>query len=324
VIVGRTNLPELAQAGQYTEGIAFGATRNPHDLTRTPGGSSGGSAAAVAAGLVPAALGSDGGASIRVPAALCGIFGLKPQRGRVPLAPLADHWQGMTVLGPLTRTVADAALFMEAVAPGGWPQIAAEDPGRLRIEVVTKPIAPVPVAPGMRNAVHRTADRLRALGHDVVERDVRWPPAFLALAIPRYYAGIAEDADRLDARERLEPRTRHAAAIGRFERGLPLRLSHNAERRTAARLPNPPVLLMPVVAWGAPRVGRWSGRGNLTTFSTMLPWTCFTSIWNYVGRPAAAVPAGTDRNGMPVGVQLVGRAGDEATLLRVSAQLERL
>ena len=115
VVLGKTALCELAAWGHFTASEAFGTTRNPWNLDRSPGGSSGGSAAAVAAGLVPIALGSDGGGSIRIPAAFCGLFGLKPQRGRVPLAPLADHWHGCTVLGGLGRSVLDVALFDDAI-----------------------------------------------------------------------------------------------------------------------------------------------------------------------------------------------------------------
>src|SRR6185437_3129890 len=134
IVVGKTNMPELALWPQLTESQTWGATRNPWDPQRSTGGSSGGSAAAVAAGMVAGALGSDGGGSIRIPASACGLFGLKPQRGRVPLAPDDDHWLGLTCIGPMTRTVADAALLLGVLAgaPGEFAQAARSAPARLR------------------------------------------------------------------------------------------------------------------------------------------------------------------------------------------------
>ena len=153
VILGKTNLPELAIMGS-TEGPAFGVTRNPWDTDRTPGGSSGGSGAAVAAGLCAAATGSDGAGSIRIPAACCGLVGLKPQRDRISLAPRTEHWYGLSVVGFLTRSVADTALLLDvAVArplERTFAEAAAADPGRLRIALSFKPPAPVRVSASVR------------------------------------------------------------------------------------------------------------------------------------------------------------------------------
>src|SRR3954454_15882573 len=169
VIIGKTHVPEM-MATPFTESPTFGVTRNPWDPHRTSGGSSGGSATAVAAGLASAALGSDGAGSIRIPAACTGLFGLKPQRGRVPTAPDVEPYRGMTVFGPLTRTVADAARFADAVTDGG-PSLregAATQPGRLRIAVATG-LPPLGVSPDAEQlgAVASTAEALRGLGHDV-------------------------------------------------------------------------------------------------------------------------------------------------------------
>ena len=150
MILGKTALCELAAYGHFTSSAAHGVTRNPWNLDRSPGGSSGGSAAAVAAGMVPVALGSDGGGSIRIPSAFCGLFGLKLQRGRVPLAPLDDHWYGCTVLGGIGRSVLDVAIFDDAISAApdsGSPDrslaaAAGRDPERLRIAVSLKPAIP--------------------------------------------------------------------------------------------------------------------------------------------------------------------------------------
>lgn len=171
VIVGKTNVPELMML-PYTESLTFGATRNPWDPRRTPGGSSGGSAAAVAAGLAPLALGSDGGGSIRIPATWCGVFGLKPQRDRVSLEPHDDAWYGLSVNGPIARTVIDAALFLDATSTVPGPEgefvaAATRSPGRLRIALSTKVPTPLPVRVGKRElaAVDQAGALLRDLGH---------------------------------------------------------------------------------------------------------------------------------------------------------------
>ena len=185
VVIGKTNVPELT-IWPFTESATFGVTRNPWDRQRAPGGSSGGSAAAVAAGLVGAALGSDGMGSIRIPAAWCGLFGLKPQRDRVPVAPKRAPWHGLSVNGVLTRSVADTALFLDCVsAPGGSAQEAAPAPAiefsragqtapsRLRI-AYSRRIPPGTVARVEGEAVaalEETVELLRLLGHEVEERD---------------------------------------------------------------------------------------------------------------------------------------------------------
>ena len=178
VIIGKTNLPELAIIGA-TEGPAFGVTRNPWNTDRTPGGSSGGSGAAVAAGLCAAATASDGAGSIRIPASCCGIVGLKPQRDRISLAPLDEHWYGMSVVGFQTRTVADTALLLDSTAqqPGRYLEAAGSAPGRLRIALSLKPPAPARVDAQVQDSVRAVADVLRSLGHEVAERDPEYKRA---------------------------------------------------------------------------------------------------------------------------------------------------
>src|SRR4051794_1896153 len=214
VIVGKTNVPELMM-WPWSEGVSFGAVRNPWALDRTPGGSSGGSGAAVAAGLCGVALGTDGAGSIRIPAAFCGVFGIKPQRGRVPTDQgTSDGWHGLNVAGPLARTVADAALFLDVVADGapegGFAGAAAREPGRLRVAVSTN-LPPGTVARlggEQRRAVEETAELLRSLGHEVVERDVDYGTAGIANVLPRYLRGIHDDGAAFPHPERPEPPTR--------------------------------------------------------------------------------------------------------------------
>ncbi len=340
VIIGKTNVPELT-LWPFTETVTFGTTRNPWDSQRAPGGSSGGSAAAVAAGLVGAALGSDGGGSIRIPAAWCGLFGLKPQRGRVSMAPRARGWHGLSVNGVLTRSVADSALFYD-VASGSidvdsdrapapvipFASAAATPPGPLRIAYSTR--VPLGIISSLdadaRRALEETIATLRSLGHEVSERD----PDYGADAIPaflvRYLRGAHDDAAALEHPERLERRTRAIARLGGLiPRALLERsLAGEAElaRRLGAVLEDNHVLLTPSAATPPPRIGQLQGRGALWTLNVVAGWVPYNGVWNLTGQPAASVPAGFGADGLPRGVQLVGRAGDETTLLSLAGQLE--
>jgi amidase len=335
IVVGKTLVPELTLL-PATDTTTFGSSRNPWDLTRTPGGSSGGSAAGMAAGLAGVALGSDGAGSIRNPAAWTGLFGLKPTRDRVPVAPHDGAWQGLSVNGPLARRVADAALFLDAtVADDGLPDggfaavAAAADPGRLRIAVSTK--APPGALPRLgreeRRAVQDTAELLRGLGHDVVERDPDYAGSLWPAGLVRIMRGVADDvASSMPHPDRLEPRTRHIAALGRALPAGVVRWSRAAEAEQAARLAalwdDVDVLLTPAAADGPYRVGvvgRWSTPVYVARGAERLAWM---PAWNITGQPGAAVPAGLDDDGLPVGVQLVGRSGEDATLIALSAQLE--
>src|ERR1700737_2371202 len=196
VVIGKTNVPELT-IWPFTESATFEATRNPWDRQRAPGGSSGGSAAAVAAGLIGAALGSDGAGSIRIPAAWCGLFGLKPQRDRVPVAPRERPWYGLSVNGVLTRGVADTGLFLDVVcdpnvAAPSFAQAAASAPGRLRI-AFSRRMPPGVLARLDRDAdsaLEQTVELLRSLGHEVSERDPDYGAAAFAAVVPRYLRGI--------------------------------------------------------------------------------------------------------------------------------------
>ncbi len=337
--IGLTNVPELT-IWPFTETASWGRTRNPWDPERVPGGSSGGSAAAVAAGLAPLALGSDGAGSIRIPAAWCGLFGLKVQRGRISYMPLTEHWHGLSVPGPLARRVSDAALFLDAVAgpvPGDphalpapaqpFADAARRAPGRLRVAVSTKvpPLASARVSAEARGAVEQTASLLASLGHDVRPRDPDYGLAWTHVT-RRYLRGIHDDAQALPHPERLERRTRAVSRLGRLIPAASVRRSRAAEDRVAGRINSLfrefDVLLTPVTARQPPPVGKWEARGALLTLNGAI-WHCpFTAIWNLTGQPAAAVPAGLDPSGMPASVQLIGRPHDEATLLSLAAQLE--
>jgi amidase len=339
IVVGKTLLPELAICG-FTESATWGVTRNPWDPQRTPGGSSGGSATAVAAGLVPIALATDGAGSIRIPAASCGLVGLKPQRGRVSLAPDLQHWNGLSAYNCVSRTVRDTALWLDLVSggskePGAPPppsrpfsESASSPPGKLRIAWSTAPpraAAPPTVSDIAKGAVGATAELLRSLGHDVEQRDPAWGGIGNNIT-PRYLRGIAEDFGRVPHRERLERRTRGFARLGRLIPDKLFEQARRAEAADAARVnaifDTHDVLMTPVMGGTALPVRRWEGRGALSTVLGMSRFYPFCVPWNHLGNPAMSVPAGFAADGMPLAVQLVGRPGDEATLLSLAAQLE--
>jgi len=339
IVVGKTLLPELAICG-FTESATWGVTRNPWDPQRTPGGSSGGSAAAVAAGLVPIASASDGAGSIRIPAASCGLFGLKPQRGRVSMAPHLEHWNGLSANGCVSRSVADTALYLDVVSGGseepGAPspperpflESARTPPGKLRIAhstAVPRALAPATISDEATVPVTEMAATLRSLGHETVAEDPDWGPLGNN-SVPRYLRGIAEDVGRVPRPERLERRTR---AMGRLGRAIPNRVFEQACRaaqtdaaRVNAIFDSCDVLMTPVMGGTALPVRRWEGRGGLWTLLGMSRFYPYCIPWNHLGNPAMAVPAGFAADGMPLSVQIIGRPGDEATLLSLAAQIE--
>jgi amidase len=329
IVIGKTHVPELT-IFPFTESLAFGATRNPWSLDHTPGGSSGGSGAAVAAGMVGAALGSDGGGSVRIPAAFCGLFGIKPQRDRISLGPKREHWHGLTVFGPRARRVADAALFLEVAARGGdFVAAAAREPGRLRVAVSTKvpPGALARLGSDQRAAVETTAELLRSLGHDVAEREIDYGPTAWLNVTVRYLRGIHDDARGVEHPERLEPRTRAMARLGALVPAGQLARARDAEAAVAARVnaifDHADVVLTPGPTGQPFRVGQLHGRGALLTLNAVVAKVPYYGVFNATGQPAASVPAGFDAAGLPLAIQLVGRPGDEATLLSLAAQIEQ-
>jgi amidase len=342
VIVGKTNTPEIGQ-WPITEGPAFGATRNPWNLDHTPGGSSGGASAAVAAGLVPAALGSDGLGSVRIPAAWTNLVGIKPQRGRISTWPDPEPFNGLTCIGPLTRTVLDAALLLDA-ARGNHPRdphrppapaepyaVVARraDPGRrLRIALSFKsPYAPLPrhLEQAVRSQVERLAGAVEALGHDVAEAD----PSYGVLGVgvlPRSIAGVREWTERVPDRALLDPRTREAARLGRLLGGPVLRAARALERpmrhQIGAIFRRFDVVLTPTAGEPPLPIGTLDGLSGWETDKRMLAACPYTWPWNVLGWPAISVPAGFVGDRLPVGAQLLGPANAEPLLIALAAQLE--
>jgi amidase len=331
IVIGKTHVPEMT-LWPWTASTTWGATRNPWDTRRTPGGSSGGSAVAAASGMCGVAMGSDGGGSIRYPAALTGLFGIKPQRDRIPLGP--DHhdaWNGLTAYGPLARTVRDAAVFLDATAddrPTGGFVAALDTPTeRLRIAVSFKP------PPGSfarltderRAALEATAALLRALGHEVFEQEVDYGLRVMGNVSVRYIAGLHDDVVTMARPERLERNTRRLAAFGgRFRSGW-IAAAREQERAIASRMnrsfERADIVLTPMAGGPPPVISDVAGHGLIRSLlrSNVASWA---APWNAIGQPAASVPAGFDSHGLPLAVQLCGRPNDEVTLLRVAAELE--
>lgn len=339
IVIGKTHLPELAICG-FTESVTWGVSRNPWNAQHSPGGSSGGSAAAVAAGMVAIASASDGAGSIRIPASSCGLFGIKPQRGRVSLAPHVEHWNGLSANGCVSRTVLDSALYLDVVSggssePGAPPpqerpfvEAARTPPGKLRVAWSTAPpraAAPPIVSATAEGAVGETTELLRSLGHDVAQQGPNWGGIGNNIT-PRYLRGIAEELAEVPHPERLERRTRGFGRLGRlipdglFERALAAREADAA--RVNAIFDSCDVLMTPVMGDTAIPVRRWESRGAIPTVLGMSRVYPFCVPWNHLGNPAMSVPAGLGANGLPLAVQIIGRPGDEATLLSLAAQLE--
>jgi amidase len=336
VVIGKTNTPEFGTTA-VTESDLNGICRNPWDRDRTPGGSSGGAAAAVAAGLAPIAQASDGGGSIRIPASCCGLFGLKPTRGRVSPAPRGDTY-GLSTAGPLARTVADAAAFLDVIAGAvpGDPYIAppperpfldevGADPGRLRIGLALDPPHPAPVDERCSTAAREAAELFEELGHDV-------EPA----ALPRHEEGLRLFAAvwttipalyPIDDPSLLEPlnavffeqaRTMTSADYVKAFAGLQL-----TGRALAEACAPYDVMLTPTLAQPPVPVGWVRGPENpWEQYSRAGAFTPFTPPVNVAGLPAASVPFSWTEEGLPIGIHLIGRAADEATLIRLSSQLE--
>ena len=339
IVVGLTLLPELAICG-FTESATYGVSRNPWNPQRSPAGSSGGSAAAVAAGLVPIASASDGGGSIRLPAASCGLFGLKPQRGRVSLAPEIDGWHGLSAANCVARSVLDSALWLDVVAggsaePGAPPpparpyvEAAKTPPGKLRVAWSIKApraVAPPIVGDVVKQAVADAANLLGSLGHEVSQRDPDWGNIGNNIT-PRFLRGVSDSVAEVPHPERLERRTRGFGKLGgllpdkAYEAALKGRDSD--ERRVNAIFDSCDVLVMPVMGGTAIPVRRWQGRGALYTVLGMSRFYPFCIPWNHLGNPAMSVPMGIADDGMPTAVQIISRPGDEATLFSLAAQIE--
>jgi len=325
IVVGVTKMPEMGLWA--TTDDAEGATRNPWDLDRTPGGSSGGSAAAVAAGLVPMAQGNDGLGSIRIPAACCGLVGLKPGKGVVPAQLGIDDWFGLVENGVLTTTVADAALGFSVLA--GRAPVKLVEPGKLRVGVsVRSPVAGVKPDEPNRSAVSAAAKLLVGLGHDTVGAEPTYPTKLGLIATATWFAAAYREADAqgLDLKA-LQPRTRRHIKLGKvmWNRGYVRQEQRDAWREQSIKFfadRQIDVLLMPALAATPPPAGghaTGSWRRNMLTNMRYAP---YGAPWNLAGLPAIVVPVGTRPDGLPLAVQLVGPPESELLLLSIAGQFE--
>jgi amidase len=338
VIIGKTNTPEFGSVG-ITESELNGDCRNPWDVTRTPGGSSGGAAAAVAAGLCPVADGSDGGGSIRIPASCCNLFGIKPSRGRVSPAPFGSGSLGLGTSGPLARTVRDAAALLDVMSgyEPGDSYIAPEperpfldecerEPGRLRIAVTTEPPIDVPVDPACAEAVRLAAELLAELGHDVVEATPPWRAEdtiehFSAIwQIGPATAGV-DDLSLLEPLNRMLAERAFATSSPQAA-GAVMRLQA-LTRRIVAFWNDVDVVVTPTLALPPVPIGWTWDDDPQVSFERQWLWTPFTAIVNVTGQPAMSVPLHRTEDGLPVGAHMIGKPFADATLLRLASQLER-
>ncbi|MBD0339114.1 MAG: amidase [Thermoleophilia bacterium] len=334
IVLGKTNTPEFGSI-PVTESDLNGACRNPWDLERTPGGSSGGAAAAVAAGLAPAAHGTDGGGSLRIPASCCGLVGLKPSRGRISPAPFVSL-EGLSTSGVVARTVRDAALLLDAMAgpePGDrfalplperrFAEQMDEPPGRLRIALTTEPPADLPVDPACHRVLEEAAVLLASLGHHVREarpawRDPRLVSSFGAVwcVVPALY-GVQDESlltqinrDQL-ARARAQASPDFVAASRRLQL---------AAREIVAFWADVDVVVTPTLALPPVPIG-WLEADEQARSMLGLPLTPFTAVANVTGQPALSVPLGRDGD-LPIGIQLIGPPEGDALILRLARQLE--
>ena len=337
VVIGKTNTPELGITAT-TESRLNGACRNPWDVTRTAGGSSGGAAVAVVSGMAPAAHGTDGGGSIRIPASCCGVFGLKPSRGRVSLAPYGGH-EGFSTSGPLTRTVRDAAALLDVMsgyelgdpwwAPPPARPFADEpgaDPGRLRVAVTTSPPLDTPVAPECVAATDDAARLLAELGHAVEEATPPWGVGELIDLFMAVWTVIPSLKEK--PRELFEPMNQllidRSEGVEAVDYVIATQRLRGLARGIVEFWAEYDLVLAPTLAQPPPPLGTLmvddDPEGN---FERAWRFTPFTQVANITGLPAVSIPLSWSEDGLPIGVQLIGGPADEAGLIRVSAQLEQ-
>lgn len=331
VIVGATRTPELCLV-PFTESAFGGVTRNPWDPSRTPGGSSGGSAAAVAAGLVPIALGADGGGSIRAPGAWCGLPGLFATPGSVSNAPDGELWTGFVSQGGFGRTIEDTALLYDLLMtePHGLSGAITDAPARVRIlhtadRAADRPLPQGgPIAEPWLRATDLTASALAELGHEVVPGRLRFAQAALKFTI-RYLVSAKGDVAATDHPERVEPLARLAARMGgQARRLLGWAMDTTKERAAVERsLGGADVILTPTMPCAPPPIGEREGRPALVTLLQAPRRVSFLNTWNLLGWPGLTVPAGVDVDGRPLAALLTARPGQERLLLQLGAQLER-
>lgn len=338
IVLGKTNTPEFGTVPQ-TESELNGICRNPWDVNHTPGGSSGGAAAGLAAGLSPIAQGSDGGGSIRIPASCCGLFGIKPSRGRVSGAPRFGNINGLSTDGPIARSVLDAAALLDVMAgyePGDpywldpperpFAEEAGADPGRLRIAFTSTNANDTPVDEEVDSSLRATAGLLESLGHVVEERSPEWDDPNLVASFITVWQGVSAyfpipDASALEPVNRILAESGIATSMMDFIRAS-VALQQSAARALALwddydvvltpTMPQPPA----PVGWIFEEEDPWN---QIVRAGMVVP---YTAPVNASGQPAVSLPLGRTQRGLPIGMQLIGRPADEATLVRVSTQLE--
>ena len=323
IVVGVTRMPEMGLWGATDDEDA--PTRNPWDRDRTPGGSSGGSAAAVAAGLVPIAQGNDGLGSIRIPAACCGLVGLKPGRGVIPAELGTNDWFGFAENGVLTTTVADAVLGFSVLA--GRDPVKLVEPGKLRIGVSTRsPVVGVRLDEPNRGAVATAAMLLTKAGHDTVKAEPRYPTALGVRVLATWFAAAYRESQGLDV-SKLQPRTRQHIRLGKWtsRTGLIKQEHRDAWRATSIKFfadRNVDVLLTPALAAAPPPAEQYSQGSWRHNMAVNMRYAPYAAPWNVAGLPAIVVPVGLRPDGLPLAVQIVGPPDSELLLLSIAGQLE--
>ncbi|MFI0411266.1 amidase [Actinomadura sp. 3N508] len=339
VLLGKTSVPEFGLPC-YTEGDLAPPARTPWDLSRSAGGSSGGAAAAVASGLAPVAQGSDGGGSIRIPSSVCGLFGIKPSRGRISHGPIVPELFGLSTNGPIARTVGDAALLLDVIAgrmpgdlyaappvEGTFASYAGRPPGRLRIARTREsPLPGAVVHPDCVAAYDAASELLAELGHEVVDM----PPVFGPDLVPHFetlWAVMATITPVPDGAEHLlQPLTRWLRSRGEATTA-PQVLQAHAALQGGLRAAFPVMdefdaILHPTLAEPPAPVGYFHDQEPAENFERQKRFTPFCAMYNISGQPAVNVPLHWNDDGLPIGIMLAGRLGDEGTLISLSAQLE--
>ena len=339
ISVGKTATPEIGLPC-YTETDLGPPARTPWDTGRLAGGSSGGAGAAVAGGFVPVAQGSDGGGSIRIPASVCGLVGLKPTRGRVPRGPLDVDATRLSVLGPLARTVRDAAAFLDAVAvrqPGDpdllpppvttFLEACDHDPGRLRIGRLTDSPMEFEIEPAVRSAWEQACTLLESLGHELEDTAPPIPPEAVPLFETAWAVSAASAPIPPDREHLLRPLTKHLRARGAAVSGP--QFAHAVgmlgqySRRGLAASAHLDVVVAPTLAMTPRPVGWFTATGDpAEDFERQKRFTPFTAMYNTTGQPAISLPLYESPDGLPIGIMLVGGLGAEELLLALAAQLE--
>ncbi len=338
-ILGKTAASELGST-PFCEGFGFPPTRNPWNLAYTAGGSSGGSAAAVAAGLCPLAQGSDGGGSVRGPAACCGVVGIKASRGRISWAPVGDRVNGIATQGTLARTVADAAALLDVLSgycPGDPYWLPDPDPAfltvaeqatqsgvsPLRVQVITEIPGMGILDPVCQDAVTQTADLLTELGHQVESSHLQitdlvtpftavWQAAIAEATIPTEWLSPFNQWLRQRAEQC------HSGDYLRAVTQMQL-----ISRRLINQFEHCDVLLLPVYLHHTIQIGQWADLPPDQLLEAIISWVAPCPPFNASGQPAIALPVGLAANGLPTSIQLVGKPADEATLIALAAQIEQ-